>query len=75
MVLDTGAPVSAIIPDTAAELRGLGLLQQPVKPRYHHRLEGVTATQGHDLPALDVVVLPRLARMNAAGIEVVGLLG
>ena len=74
-VLDTRAPVSAISPDTAAELRGLGLLKEPVKPRYHHRLEEITTTQGHHLPALDIVVLPRLARMKAVGIDVMGLLG
>ena len=75
MVLDTGAPVSEISPDTAAELSGLGLLKEPVKPRYHHRLEDITTTQGQSLPPLDIVVLPRLARMKAVGIEVMGLLG
>jgi hypothetical protein len=75
MVLDTGAPASAISPETATELQRFNLLTSPSSPPYHHRLTAITTPEGHPLPAFDVVVLPRLARMKAAGIEVVGLLG
>lgn len=75
LVLDTGSPVSAISSATADDLRRLNLLDNPVGPPYRHRLSSVTMAQGHPLPDLDVVVLPRLARMLAVGIDVVGLLG
>jgi hypothetical protein len=75
MVLDTGSPVSAISPATAADLRALALLNAPPAPPYAHRLTAVGTADGRRLPDVSVIVLPRLARMRAVGIEVTGLLG
>lgn len=69
MVLDSGSPVSAISPETAAALSTLGLLAPAQRPRYQHRLTSLTV-QGQQLPDLEVRILSRLSRL-----QVVGLLG
>lgn len=62
-VVDSGAPMSAISPETADFLRRLGLLAPPVDPRYHFRLTSAIA-DGQPLPDFDVRVLRRLATLE-----------
>jgi hypothetical protein len=65
VVLDSGAPISAISPETALELRALGLLAEPRKRGYQHRLTTIT-TSGQPLPDVEVRVLPRLSGLRIA---------
>lgn len=69
MVLDSGAPLSAISPETAARFADVGLLREPWDARYEHRLSGLTS-DGQSLPDLQVRVLRRLT-----GLQIMGLVG
>jgi hypothetical protein len=66
LVLDPGAPVSAISPTVRQELRSLGLLGNSSRPRYH-RLTALTV-QGQPFPELEVRVLPRLSQLEVDGL-------
>jgi hypothetical protein len=65
-VLDTGAPVSAISPQIAADMQLRDLLQPSPIPR-RHRMTGLSS-QGYSLPDLDIAVLNRLARIGVDGL-------
>jgi hypothetical protein len=67
MVVDSGAPISAISPEIAAELAELKLLGQDAHPPYQYRLSGISL-QGRALPDLQVRVLPRLTRLRVDGL-------
>src|SRR5689334_1636998 len=66
-VLDSGAPMSAISPETALRLQRIGLLAPPEDSRYHYRLNSVTA-DGQALPDFDVRVLRRLSTLQIRGL-------
>ena len=68
MVLDTGAPVSALSPHTGTILEARGLASPSSDPRVRV-LRNLTIA-GHSVPDLEVRLLARLDR-----IQVVGLLG
>ncbi len=69
MVLDSGAPVSAIAPRMHHELRARGLLGTAPDPRYHELTELTAKDAPHiDLPDLRVRVLPRLALLRIDGL-------
>jgi hypothetical protein len=67
MVLDSGAPISALNPVVAAELTDLGLLARPRSRRYEHRLTALTVS-GQPLADLDLRILPRLTELGIDGL-------
>jgi hypothetical protein len=73
MVLDTGAPVSAISPEIWDELQTRDLLRTAPSAGYH--LISDITVDGQPMPDLAVRVLPRLSRIGVEGLLGLDYLG
>jgi hypothetical protein len=73
MILDTGAPVSAISPEMRDELLAADLLRAAI-PSGYHRISDITV-DGQPIPDLEVRVLPRLSRIGVEGLLGLDYLG